>query len=566
MAGYRRGQHQADWTSKEEALFKSFLLRGFSLIDIKEEFLEFSYCRDRSVMALYQKRRKLQQEASLGNTIPWTSLQDAILMELHPTFSEDTLSFILVKSKAQIQQRYSTLKSKEVKYFPVKCWTEEEKTTIMILYRICPEKTLEKIFGRSINSLHQRVNKLGITNPATWTKREKRILREIYPNTSLEKIMERLNRTEESVKSYASTLGLRKEGILWTPEEKDTLKKLCATKTTCQEMASILKGRTPGAVQTQVSVLGIKRVGYRWSDKDDQLLKKIYKKFSDDQLAEKMGRSLMAVRKRRYHLGLEKPSSNWTSEEVAFLTRNFHKLTVLELTETLNRSVAAIYGKAHSIGLKKLKQYTPLEDAICTGVPRKLAANLLNRTWKSIRARRWKIRQKKKPLSEKEISLLRSLCDKKGVVSLASLLRRTPAVIRKEMQELGLTKKSKLWDSREERLLGMLAKGWTIRKIAEYLGRSMHAVRCRIHKLKLDILDENDEKEQKAALACNFILRTLTGIGPELHHQFGTKRYTLCSIQKGDRTPRYKVPLSASAPAMAVAYAEALTKSRQRQS
>jgi len=554
----KKGQRPLGWTSKEIALFKSFLLRGFSMVDIKEEFLSFSYCQDRSIKALEEKKRIFQQETNFENTTPWTPLQDVLLKELHQIFPEDDLSLILGKSKAQIQQRRLALDTKEAILFQKKYyWTKEEETTLIVLYRICSEQTLEKIFKRSYNSLHQKANKLGITNPRTWTKREKRILREIYPNTPMKEIMERLNRSEQSIESYASILGLRKKGIYWTPEENNVIKKLRET-STCKEIAAALQGRTGEAVQTQALKLGIQKGVGEWSYKDDQLLKKLYKKKSDHQLAESFGRSLMAIRKRRYHLGLERPSQKWSSKEIAILTRNFHKKTALALTELLNRSVNAINNKAKNIGLRKLKQYTPLEDDICMNSPRKFASNLLNRTLKSVIARKWKVRQKEKPLSEDEIHLLRELYNKKGVMALARLLRRTPAVLRNKIRELGLSKKSDPWEPCEERLLEILLKGWSPKKIANFLGRSMSSVKNRIYRLELDLPKEDQEKEQQVALACNFILRTLTGIGPELHYQFGTKRYALLSFQIGDRSKGDYRPRPRQEPsALALAFARA---------
>ena len=94
----------------------------------------------------------------------------------------------------------------------------------------------------------------------------------------------------------------------WTKEEIELLKNLCIggiTKSVADRF-----GRSVDAVERQVRKYGFKFrkaiVFKRWPNEDKKLLMELYSNTSNRELAEKLGRSIVAIKKEARYLGLFK--------------------------------------------------------------------------------------------------------------------------------------------------------------------------------------------------------------------------------------------------------------------
>ena len=91
-----------------------------------------------------------------------------------------------------------------------------------------------------------------------------------------------------------------------------------------------------------------------WSTDEDDFLRQNFLEFTDNELADKLNRTEIAIRARRTFLGLQRVKmSDFTDEELAYITANFYKKELKEIANALNRSVSSIAAKCHNLGLKK---------------------------------------------------------------------------------------------------------------------------------------------------------------------------------------------------------------------
>lgn len=112
----------------------------------------------------------------------------------------------------------------------------------------------------------------------------------------------------------------------------------------------------------------------RWTAADDDALRRLYGQHPTRLVAERMGRSLIAVYRRAERLGLMRPGArtrfsyryghsimgctchwhrqrHWKPDEVAFLELNYGRLPTDEIARRLNRTKLAVYHKARDLGI-----------------------------------------------------------------------------------------------------------------------------------------------------------------------------------------------------------------------
>jgi len=69
---------------------------------------------------------------------------------------------------------------------------------------------MAKKIGRSIAAIATRAFALGLRRRNTWSKKELRLLRKLYPTRTAEKTAEKIGRSVEATRTQISRLGLRK--------------------------------------------------------------------------------------------------------------------------------------------------------------------------------------------------------------------------------------------------------------------------------------------------------------------------------------------------------------------
>ena len=100
-----------------------------------------------------------------------------------------------------------------------------------------------------------------------------------------------------------------------------------------------------------------------WSEADDVFLKTHFNKLSDEELAAKLNRTVIAVQARRSYFGLQRfTMSDFSKEEVDYIISNFETKEIKEIAEVLGRSVGSIAQKCHRLGLRKKAEPWTAED------------------------------------------------------------------------------------------------------------------------------------------------------------------------------------------------------------
>ncbi|MCK5016494.1 MAG: hypothetical protein KAS32_05410 [Candidatus Peribacteraceae bacterium] len=152
-----------------------------------------------------------------------------------------------------------------------KRWTHEEDSCLKSNYE---EFGLAEAFSyfkgeRSYQAIKKRVRRLGLVSLRSyWSEEEINLLKDIYSKKSLEEIVILFpNRTESSISSKASELGITKSG--WSKEDivllQDNYYSLSE-----EELVVLFKGKySYGAIKRKCSFLGIKKPVRKYCVKDD---------------------------------------------------------------------------------------------------------------------------------------------------------------------------------------------------------------------------------------------------------------------------------------------------------
>lgn len=209
----------------------------------------------------------------------WSVEEDEYLKENYKELTKDELATNLNRSIYSITNRVNRLG------LSLKCgWTEDELEILEECYTVggvtlCNEKGLLK----SRATIIYKANSLGLNKEIQnrWTKAELKLLKEYYPigGSKLCKIMG-LERSNTVISNKACRLGIRsgidrKEPVKWLKEDIELLKKyypLGGVKL-CKEKGL---NRTNNSIIYKAYLLGINAPGNSWSEKDIELLKKYY--------------------------------------------------------------------------------------------------------------------------------------------------------------------------------------------------------------------------------------------------------------------------------------------------
>ncbi|HUS71941.1 MAG TPA: hypothetical protein VMY06_02660, partial [Sedimentisphaerales bacterium] len=93
--------------------------------------------------------------------------------------------------------------------------------------------------------------------------------------------------------------------------------------------------------------------------KDLDILKRLYPTEKSRVIAEKLGRSIAAVRGKAHKLGLKNQNAvvPWSKQEEALLRKLFSDNKTREIASQIGRSALAVAGKAHKLVLRKAEPY-----------------------------------------------------------------------------------------------------------------------------------------------------------------------------------------------------------------
>ena len=221
-------------------------------------------------------------------------------------------------------------------------WTQKEINILRKMYLNSSNGEIGKKLNRSCQAVQAKVKKLGL-------------FQEFKKQGLLRKAKNGMN--------------------LWAAEEINTLKKLCSEKTT-EQIAKKL-GRTSKAIEVMARRSGLSIVSSKansWTVEDDMFLEKHIARWSLERIAKKLGRTPSAVQRRawRKHYLRNCPNQQhteqrlWTRQEIKKLENGLPKYSNSEIAERLGRSHSSVGAKIKSLGLKRPPSWTSKGIAILT--------------------------------------------------------------------------------------------------------------------------------------------------------------------------------------------------------
>lgn len=199
-----------------------------------------------------------------------------------------------------------------------------------------------------------------------WTAHDVATLTELYPTSNNRDLAVRLGRSEWAVVGKARGLELTKDGERncrgrasrgrpWSSHEMNLLRMLYPT-TPNEDIAEHI-GRSRNAVHMKARQMELRKMEL-WGGREDQCLREAYRECSFGELAQRLGRTLPAVKSRAVTLRLDPKIPNWTEEEVQFLRESYGTTDVGTIAGGLGRTRAAVAKKAREIGLVRFRHWS----------------------------------------------------------------------------------------------------------------------------------------------------------------------------------------------------------------
>ena len=195
-----------------------------------------------------------------------------------------------------------------------------------------------------------------------WTEIEVARLVKFYPTNSSKDLAVIFGRSVWGIIDKARELDLKKDYAdsyqrqyplscsKWSTKEMGLLRKLFFA-TANEEIAEKI-GRSLDAIANKARKMGLRKMEF-WSEDEDKLLKKLYKKLSYEQLAQRLGRTRGATQIRVIVLDLECKVNDWTEDEINFLKKSYSQMTYPQMAQKLGRTWTAVAAKAKKLGFSK---------------------------------------------------------------------------------------------------------------------------------------------------------------------------------------------------------------------
>ena len=171
-------------------------------------------------------------------------------------------------------------------------------------------KKFQRIVSEVNKTKHHYCSNPCRTQATKWNEEEINILRENYgkiSNQAIQKILPRYWKTE-AIKAKSELLGLGKDRK-WSIEEELILQEKYPT-VSLNELLESLPNRTLSSIRGKAKTMGLLSKFYLdniYSDEEIEFLKNNYLSMSNDELAEKLNRTKLAVAQKLYLLDLHRP-------------------------------------------------------------------------------------------------------------------------------------------------------------------------------------------------------------------------------------------------------------------
>ena len=271
-----------------------------------------------------------------------------------------------------------------------------------------------------------------------WIETEVTQLIELYPTNSNKALAVRFGRPVWGITGKARSLGLKKSyaggyrrqlrtaPVPWSDDEKNLLAELFST-TPNEEIAERI-GRSLDAIANKARDMKLRKMDF-WSEAEAELLRRSYKELSYEQLAQRLGRSSGATQTRIIVLGLESKVASWTEDEIDFLEKSYLQMTYSQIAQKLGRTCTAVAAKAEKLGFTKHRYWSRADIRKLRQLYAKFTvrqvAEIMGRSYGSVRSRIHLLElHKKADISKKErCSVSESSGDDRGKKSESYLVK-----------------------------------------------------------------------------------------------------------------------------------------------
>lgn len=180
----------------------------------------------------------------------------------------------------------------------------------------------------------------------------------------------RLRRSPDAVRLHAQHLGLHRPPSRrrWTEWEDALIRDGYTSALGCGEISRQLPDRSAASIAARARKLGLATYARRWSIRDDERLAQLTARgVTLESVAQQLGRTPEAIRRRAVRLGTKPPAPmtaqhrarrRWTREEDDLL--GLHQaMNPARLAELLGRSDAAVCRRLCALGLRAAAQRSP---------------------------------------------------------------------------------------------------------------------------------------------------------------------------------------------------------------
>ncbi len=197
-----------------------------------------------------------------------------------------------------------------------------------------------------------------------WSRADDALLRKLYDHRSTKELALRFNCTAREIEARRRHLRLRRPDTISVPrrwsEAEDALLRELAGSTDRKEIAQRL-GRSRQAVTDRADRLGVMCGDdklRRWQPEEDNILRSLWKQASVAELAAQLGRTVLGVRHRLQKLDLVERRSTqtpkaWTEEDSQALVTLYGKMPYEEIAARLGRTVVSVASQAYRTGLTR---------------------------------------------------------------------------------------------------------------------------------------------------------------------------------------------------------------------
>lgn len=244
----------------------------------------------------------------------WTKKQEEFLIKYYDIYSVEYISIVIKKTIEATKRKAKRLKLKKPHMIP---WTEEEKDVVIRnlslpiedLLILLKTKTLNniRVFIKNYKPKKEKTTKIIVTknkiiqrDTKIWLQEDDEIIIKSHLKISNSELSKMLNVTNSQLSRRIRFLGLQSR-TPYSDHEIEFLKNNCKT----LELAEICDklNRTENSIRTKMWEL--KLYSQWWENDENKFLKKNYKNMTSGELAEVLNRTEISIRHRLARLGLK---------------------------------------------------------------------------------------------------------------------------------------------------------------------------------------------------------------------------------------------------------------------